>query len=211
MQVVILAPHGDDEVLGFGGTISKYNRNGHSVHVCFIKAPYTSRTHQQRNNTKDSAVCLGFNAIYLDVPPDELCNFNSKTLDKIEKELSNLGPDILYIPCKTDTHQDHEMIYKYAKIATRINGPNPVGKVLCGEIISSTESGIGHNFRPQYYNKLSEQDLILKKQAMQCYKQEARPYPHPRSPEGIELHAKKRGMEAGTTYAEAFECLRYIV
>lgn len=34
MKVLVFAPHNDDEVLGVGGTIAKYAREGYEVYVC---------------------------------------------------------------------------------------------------------------------------------------------------------------------------------
>jgi LmbE family N-acetylglucosaminyl deacetylase len=46
--------------------------------------------------------------------------------------------------------------------------------------------------------------------ALACYETENRAYPHPRSPEGLLVYAKKRGMEVGLEAAEAFVVLRDI-
>ena len=36
MRVLVFAPHNDDEVLGVGGTIAKYARQGNEVFVCEV-------------------------------------------------------------------------------------------------------------------------------------------------------------------------------
>ena len=43
---------------------------------------------------------------------------------------------------------------------------------------------------------------------MQAYARELREFPHPRSLEGIEVLARKRGMEIGFVAAEAFMVVR---
>ncbi len=43
---------------------------------------------------------------------------------------------------------------------------------------------------------------------MSCYSKESKPFPHPRSPEGLRVYAQKRGMEVGIEAAEAFAVLR---
>ena len=45
-------------------------------------------------------------------------------------------------------------------------------------------------------------------QALKCYERELRKFPHPRSLEGIEILAKKRGLEIGFPASEAFVVLR---
>ena len=36
MNVLVLAPHNDDEILGVGGTIKKLIKEGHDVYVCEV-------------------------------------------------------------------------------------------------------------------------------------------------------------------------------
>jgi LmbE family N-acetylglucosaminyl deacetylase len=52
--------------------------------------------------------------------------------------------------------------------------------------------------------------LRLKIEALKEYATEIRDYPHPRSPQAIEVIAKKRGIEVGLIAAEAFEVVRLI-
>lgn len=40
MNVLIIAPHPDDEVLGCGGTISKYSRRGDHITICYATKAY---------------------------------------------------------------------------------------------------------------------------------------------------------------------------
>jgi hypothetical protein len=53
--------------------------------------------------------------------------------------------------------------------------------------------------------------LEQKLSALSCYEVEARSYPHPRSPEGVSVYARKRGAEVGFHAAEAFMVLREVV
>jgi LmbE family N-acetylglucosaminyl deacetylase len=64
-----------------------------------------------------------------------------------------------------------------------------------------------YQFVPNVYVDV-EGYLETKIEAMAQYERESREYPHPRSAEGIRTYAKKRGMEAGITAAEAFSLLR---
>ena len=41
MNVLIIAPHPDDEVLGCGGTIAKYSQRGDHITVCYATKAYT--------------------------------------------------------------------------------------------------------------------------------------------------------------------------
>jgi LmbE family N-acetylglucosaminyl deacetylase len=209
-KITIIVPHGDDEVLGFGGSINKHRRQGDQVDVIFTKAPYDSRSILQTTNITAASDILDYKVHSLNISLEHSSSFTIETLNSIETILIKLKPDILYVPHPEDTHQDHLLIFQMVKIATRINGPAPVPTILCGEIISSTEMSIKSRFNPNYYNSLEAEELIQKQKAMKVYSQEIRKYPHARSLEGIEIYARKRGLEISSVYAEAFECLRHI-
>lgn len=209
-QILIIVPHGDDEVLGFGGVISKHVASSDNVTVCFLKAFHNPRTYTQAENTIEAQAVLGYQErIQLDIEPAHLCAHDQNTLHRIEDVIARCSPDIIYIPSSSDCHQDHAMTKHYVRIATRVHGRSNVPQIFSGEIISSTENGFEPTFRPNYYVGLSDLDLAKKQLALKCYRKEVRDYPHPRSDEGLKIHAQKRGMECGTMYAEAFECLRY--
>ena len=82
--------------------------------------------------------------------------------------------------------------------------------MLCYEVLSSTEQAPPFPeaaFQPNFYVNIREV-LPKKLQAMRAYRSQLRPFPHPRSLEGIEVLAKRRGMEAGFHAAEAFMLIR---
>ena len=74
-----------------------------------------------------------------------------------------------------------------------------------------TEWNFSVPFAPNYFEALSREQLELKCRALECYESEIRQFPHSRSREGVETLAKLRGMQAGTTYAEAFRLFRTVV
>jgi LmbE family N-acetylglucosaminyl deacetylase len=45
MDIAIIAAHMDDEVLGCGGTIAKYNIEGHNIHVLVLTDSNGKRSH----------------------------------------------------------------------------------------------------------------------------------------------------------------------
>ena len=65
-------------------------------------------------------------------------------------------------------------------------------------------------FKPTVYIDIEEY-IEKKKEAMAEYKSELKEYPHPRSIEGIDIQARKRGIEVSIKYAECFELIRKIV
>ena len=41
MNVLVIAPHPDDEVLGCGGTIAKHAKEGDKIYLCVVTKGYT--------------------------------------------------------------------------------------------------------------------------------------------------------------------------
>ena len=77
------------------------------------------------------------------------------------------------------------------------------------EVISSTEWSVsGENkFEPNTFVEVGKEGVDAKIAAMHMYRGVMRPYPHPRSDEGILGIAIYRGGQAGVNYAEAFQCV----
>lgn len=210
-KVLIIVPHHDDEVLGFGGSIKKHVDSGNQVHVCFLRIPYDERSHLQLLHSAAAKEILGYQKVTnLLFSEQDLCSFNLSALKKLEEFMSEEKADILYLPHMDDVHQEHHLTLYLSRIATRIWGPNKIPVILSGEIISSSGNGFKTNFNPRYYETLSNIHINCKKNALLCYEGEVNDFPHPRSIEGVDVCARKRGMEAGVSFAEAFDVLRFI-
>src|SRR5699024_3971551 len=107
MKILVFAPHNDDEVLGVGGTIAKYSKEGHEVYICEV----TSGKDQKRleniqNEARADHKILGVKeTIFLDLPVVGLADIPTKELNKsIHQIVQKVKPDIAYIPHKGDMH-----------------------------------------------------------------------------------------------------------
>ncbi len=84
--------------------------------------------------------------------------------------------------------------------------------VYAFEVPSSTDWGFGQlepRFHPNVFVDIAA-TLEAKVDAMEAYESEARPFPHPRSPEALRALARLRGAASGLEAAEAFELVREI-
>jgi len=59
-----------------------------------------------------------------------------------------------------------------------------------------------------YFVEFQHCDVERKWEDLQCYGDEMRSYPFPRSQEGVLNLAMQRGMQCGKNYAEAFKLVR---
>ena len=214
-KVAIVIPHGDDEALGFGGAILHHLSKGDHVTLVACRGPHDDRTTKQLLDTVAAKEILGYHDIkYLYVTEKEISNEPLKLFRAIEECLESINPDTVYTSFWGDIHQDHRIVYDCVARAVRIWGPLKVSQFFVGEIPSSTDQAphiLANAFLPNYYIPLTEQTLQKKIQAMQCYTTEIKESSHPRSPEGIRVLAKMRGIECKHTYAEALVCLRNII
>jgi len=217
MKILIIAPHPDDEVLGCGGTIAKYAKNGSEVYLCVVTKGYTPDWSEEflKNRPKEiekANKILGIKKTYfLDYPTVKLDTIPQKELNEaISKVVNEVKPDILYIPHKGDLNKDHRLVFESSLVATR-PANHKVKKILSYETLSETEWGQPIEvFIPNVYVDISE-TLGKKIEAMKAYGSELKQYPHPRSLEIIETLAKKRGSEVGVKFAEAFILIKEIV
>ena len=220
-NILVIAPHPDDEVLGCGATIKKYAELGNEVYLCIVTKPYTpdwteEYIENKKKEIKASNEVLSIKeTFFLDLPTVKLDTLPQKQLnDLISDCVKKVNPEVVYIPFFGDINKDHQLVSKACLVAVRPKPDSRIKKVFLYEVLSETEwakpaQKIEEVFIPNNYEDISD-FLDYKLKAMEAYKSELKQYPHPRSLEGIKVLAQKRGMEAGLKYAEAFMSLREI-
>jgi len=218
--VLVIAPHPDDEVLGCGGTVARHNKKGDEVYLCVITKAYTPDWSEEfiENRPKEVARAneiLGIKkTFFLDLPTVKLDTIPQKELiDLIYQCLSEVNPEIVYLPHWGDMNKDHRLVFEASIVALRPLRLEAISRILCYETLSETEWGVPlaeSIFVPNVYVDIAD-TLDDKLKAMSAYPSELRDYPHPRSLEMLKVLAQKRGSEAGLTAAEAFMLVREII
>ena len=218
-RVLSCFAHPDDETLAAGATIAKLSRLGAEVHVAIPATGIHSRRNKLTEHERTSALealqsdCAQAMA-KLGVSMDHLYfgEFSDNELDHhprlelihwIETLLERIQPDLVLTHHRYCTNIDHQYCHEAVVIATRPSSASHI-PVLSAEVPSSTGYLKPVQWEPNCYIEVSEKEVEAKIQAMQSYRGEARPDPHPRSPEVLKALAKVRGSESGFYYAEAF-------
>jgi len=217
MDILVISPHPDDEVLGCGGTIARMSQEGHRVYVLIVTRAYTPDWSKEfienrKKEIKKAHKLLGVHkTYYLNYPTVKLDTIPKKELnDNLTRIVEQVKPDIVFIPHKGDLNHDHRILFESSLVALRPIKWK-VSKVLTYEVLSETEWGSEiAMFKPNVYYDITD-TFQVKVEAMQTYSSELREFPHPRSLEAIEALAKKRGSEIGVKYAEAFYLIREII
>ena len=220
MNILVVAAHPDDEVLGCGGAIAKHTQNGDQVHILILAEGATSRNPNRDRqlfaselSTLETAAhqaskILGVDSLFLyDFPDNRMDSCDLLDIIKvIEQAIDQYQPQIVYTHHAGDVNIDHQLIHRATVTACRPIPNQSVQTLLFFEIPSSTEwqtSGSALPFIPNWFVDISE-TLECKLKALEIYESEMRPYPHPRSLEAVEYLARWRGATIGVKAAEAF-------
>ena len=219
-NVLVVAAHPDDEVLGCGATVAKHAATGDRVWHLILGEGVMSRSDVSAAE-KDKALdelwasaeaagkVLGVERVILKKLP--CCQFDTVPLldivHMVEETIRALKPSIIYTHHLGDVNIDHRRTIEAVETAIRPNGGSFIEEVLAFEVPSSTEWNFAKAdmFRPNSFVELSEKDFAAKHEALfTAYRKEMRTYPHSRSPEYLRALAICRGVQAGYPLAESF-------
>lgn len=219
MNILVIAPHPDDEIIGIGGTIYKRVQQGDSVYVCIVTKGTNDLFPEElilrgREECVRADKLLGVKeTIFLDFPASKLetvsrSSFNSALLELINK----IRPEEVYIPHRGDMQLDHQLVADAAMVALRPKYVHKVKRIYAYETLSETGWNIPNvvnEFIPNVFVDISQQ-MEKKMEAMRCFKSQLADFPNARSLEAIEALSKFRGALIGVNNAECFSLIREI-
>jgi LmbE family N-acetylglucosaminyl deacetylase len=220
MRTLVIAPHPDDEVLGVGGTIARFAREGHEIHVAIVTKgePDLFPAYLIEQGREEAATChelLGVKEThFMDFPAARLDTVQHHLLNSaIATVISKVCPQLVFLPFGYDMHKDHRLVFESALVALRPMAASSVVDILCYETLSETNwnmpSGT-QSFSPNVFVDISE-FLETKLRAARAYASQMKTFPHERSIEAIACLAKLRGATIGKDAAESFVQVRRIV
>lgn len=218
-RILLVVAHPDDETLGAGGLLNHY-RNKWDVRVLFLAEGTSARfsdrdSHaleikttidQKKEWARNALKLLGVEAVYFN---DLLCGgLNSIPLidinHLIQHHIEEFQPTKIFTHYQFDNHEDHRIVHRSVMSVARPLANYLAKDIYCVEIPSSTNFSLDPAFQPNVFLEMTEEDLESKVLALECYSGELRPFPFPRSREGVITTAKFRGMQIGKRFAEAY-------
>ena len=220
--ILVISAHPDDEVLGLGGTISKYS-SSNDIFLLILSDGESAR-HKEKNldkiserekNAKEAAKILGIKKVIFSRFEDQMLDsIPIKNICKsIEEVIAEFNPTIVFTHHKGDVNQDHRRCFEASMIAVRPTSDKSIKKIYTYSVLSSSEwSGPFQDsaFLPNTFVDI-EGHLEKKILAMQKYSNELELFPHPRSVEMIKSEAKFWGSSVGLNAAESFFLVREII
>lgn len=211
MNILVIAPHPDDEVLGMGATIKKLSKKN-KILLCVVSEGASAQYEDKKMIDIRRNACIKAGKI-LGISDFEFLNFPDMKLDiiphleiniQLEKIIRKYKPEIVYTAPPNDLNKDHQKVFESTLVATRPMS-SEVKSLLCYEVSSLVKIPF---FPTVYENIISE--FSTKVKAFKVYKSEVMKFPHHRSIEAIENRAILRGIECGLSKAEAFQLIRSI-
>jgi LmbE family N-acetylglucosaminyl deacetylase len=217
--VLVLAPHADDEVLGLGGSMARWAREGHKVHVVVATRGYPPIYSPLAEDAcvaeaRHAHARLGVaSARFLDLPAAELDTVMHRDLNRhLLEAVLRLAPDELYVPFLGDLHRDHQLVAQSAMVAARPNRSGYPRRLYAYETLSETNwnaPGLTPAFVPNHFVDISS-TLEDKLDAFALFRSQIMPPPHERSLGALRALAVLRGATVGLAAAEAFVTLRTV-
>ncbi len=220
MNVLVISAHPDDETLGVGGTILRHIALGDKV-FWLIATNITKEcgydqqvVFSRQKEIEQVSKLYGFaEVLKLDYLTATLSSNDLPSLvNRISKIISDIQPNVLYVPNRSDVHSDHRVMFDAVSASSKSFRHSYIQKVLMYECLSETEFSPPFQenaFVPNYFIDISDY-FEQKIEIMRVYESELGPHPFPRSEENIRALAILRGATCGSQYAESFQLLKFI-
>lgn len=200
---MVLAPHTDDGELGCGATVARLLREGAYVtYVAYSSAaeslPAGMPPDQLVREVREATMRLGIPEEQLIVYDYQVRKLNYHRQDILESMVAlreRLRPDLVFVPSRSDVHQDHGTVT--AEALRAFKQLSILGYELPWNNLS---------FDADCFVAVAAEDVALKSRALAAYESQAgRAYMQPDFAESL---ARVRGTQVGVEFAECFEVIR---
>lgn len=219
-NVLVIAPHPDDEVLGVGGSVLRHAADGDAVHVVLctrgrVEDFGVEQVERVRAEARAVHQFLGLaGSHFLDLPAARLDTVPRVDIHAaLHRVFEQVKPDTVYVPHPGDVHHDHRVMFEAAMVCCRPTHAKSPDRILAYETVSETDwnaPGVTPPFVPNCFVDISK-FMDRKLEACAMYASQLRPAPNQRSLEALRALAITRGHSMGMPYAEAFVFLRRLV
>ena len=221
MRVLAVAAHPDDIEWLCGGTLALCAERGDEIFIAIatngnvgtgdptITSEEIGRIRHEE--AKASAAVIGAKVIWMDFD-DEWLFDNRETRECFIDAIREARPDIMFVLSENDYHPDHRLAGSIA-LDARIPVSVPLVKTKFPETPIPTvflmDTIMGNGFDPEFYVDVTSV-METKKKMLSCHVSQIAWTEHvfdTEFSENMYVHARFRGLQAGTKYAEGFKLL----
>ena len=217
---LVVVAHPDDEILGFGATGAKLAAAGEVVQPVILCGNVDARTKRPTDEQLFADLTaanrrVGFRQPVLgEFPNIRMNNVDHLNLVQfVEANILEHQPHRIFTHHPADLNDDHKRVSKAVMAAARLfqrrKDVAPLEELLLMEVPSSTDWAFAVDqepFKPNVFVEI-EAYLDAKIEALRCYRNVMREFPHSRSPEALRGLAAVRGAQSGIGHAEAFQSI----
>jgi LmbE family N-acetylglucosaminyl deacetylase len=127
VNILIIAPHHDDEVLGCGGTIIKYHKKRDKIWIVYITAGWSGLPKMKlrkkavkirEKEAQKACKILGAEKPIFLKEKDRNISDNTRIVRKLIKIIRRIKPDFIYTPHPNEKDAEHKTSYKMTKEAS---------------------------------------------------------------------------------------------
>jgi LmbE family N-acetylglucosaminyl deacetylase len=215
MQVLIVAPHPDDDVIGCGGSIIRHIRKGHTVTVVYMtsgEAGSLVRAKEELRRireaeTSEAASVMGFSDLIFLRNADGCLSADAENLTRLTRIIREKRPEMIYFPHAGEGCRDHRITHEICvEVVKRARGPwfqecpgEPwsVESVLCYEIWTPLAE-------VSYTEEISD-CVDLKLEALRRHRSQLASIPYDEAVRGLNRY--RGAMTRRGIYCECFQIL----
>ena len=225
-KYLIIAAHPDDEVLAMGGTIARAKALDIKITVKFLGEGISARFRKEEFHSEDYNIAssirnesakksldfLGVDNVIFG--ENYCCRFDALDILDLVKQIELIiqqeKPTHIFTHNPIEVNIDHRIVYRAVETAVRPSYKDNLKYVYSFEIPCSGNWTFDNQFKPTTYVDI-ENFWKTKIKAWDFYIGEERPFPFPRSHDGLKTIAMHRGLQSGLKMAEGFRLLRNII
>ncbi|MFV2118120.1 PIG-L deacetylase family protein [Streptomyces sp. Act-28] len=213
-DVLVVAPHPDDDVIGCGGSIAKHVRDGARVTVVIVIGRERSTLDDEVTDeafaaeTETAAKTLGVHRCIRFEEPSRDFALSRRVHLALVRVMREVRPQVVYLPHDNDDDVEHRMVHQLTTEALWMaqseffqeagERPMPAPRLVLGYEVWAPMA------RFQYARDIDDQ-IETKVEAMRAYVSQLR---HAAWDEGIRGLARYRGaVSSGSGHAEVFQVL----
>jgi LmbE family N-acetylglucosaminyl deacetylase len=219
VTVLAVGAHPLDVFFVCGGTLARYARGGHDIHIAVMSEPVSESERPpieklaaiREAETERAASVVGAMLDYLRIPAFSMQD-DYETRLRLTEIIRKARPRVILTHDTEDYHAEHQqtsaavmtaaMMARQVTIATE---SPPIPPTTAPEVIfMDTISGLA--FEPEEFVDITV-DYDTKRRMIECYETEVAEWQdHPVLAwlEWMEVNSRYRGIQAGVRYAEAF-------
>ncbi|MFA6553280.1 MAG: PIG-L deacetylase family protein [Patescibacteria group bacterium] len=217
MNILVIAPHHDDEVIGCGGSIALHAARGDIVIIAYVTQGWSgipsavdrgSAVRQIRNESAEAGRILGVDRAIECGVVDRDFSVNEALIGQFVRLCRETSPAIIYLPHEHDGDHEHQLVYTMMRQAVW-QAASPYFTEY-GPAVPLPDLILGYEvWRPLAAIQMSVNITAVmehKLRALQCYGSQVSQCDWVSAVKGL---AAYRGVTSGAgTYAEVFQVMR---